>query len=152
MCAAGVRSWIGYRIVRAAGFNVTMLSGGIQTLRAWLGEKAEAVLVTGEGARMTTRKQVVNRLKRARGQMDSLIANIESGDANCREVLIQFAAVNSAMKRASYLAVATIMSQCAIEDADHENDDALAPEAVESLVKTGSMTLEELEELFLRLA
>lgn len=49
MCAAGVRSWIGYRIVRAAGFNVTMLSGGVQTLRAWLGEKAEAVLVTGEG-------------------------------------------------------------------------------------------------------
>ena len=49
MCAAGVRSWIGYRIVRAAGLNVTMLSGGIQTLRAWLGEKAEAVLVTGEG-------------------------------------------------------------------------------------------------------
>ena len=48
MCAAGVRSWIGYRIVRHAGFNVTMLSGGIQTLRAWLGEKAEAVLVTGE--------------------------------------------------------------------------------------------------------
>lgn len=49
MCAAGVRSWIGYRVVRAAGFNVTMLSGGIQTLRAWLGAKAEAVLVTGEG-------------------------------------------------------------------------------------------------------
>ena len=49
MCAAGVRSWIGYRIVRHAGFNVTMLSGGIQTLRAWLGEKAEAVLVMGEG-------------------------------------------------------------------------------------------------------
>lgn len=48
MCAAGVRSWIGYRIVRHAGFNVTMLSGGIQTLRAWLGEKAEAVLVKGE--------------------------------------------------------------------------------------------------------
>ena len=49
MCAAGVRSWIGYRIVRHAGFNITMLSGGIQTLRAWLGEKAEAVLVMGEG-------------------------------------------------------------------------------------------------------
>ena len=49
MCAAGVRSWIGYRIVCHAGFNVTMLSGGIQTLRAWLGDRAEAVLVTGEG-------------------------------------------------------------------------------------------------------
>ena len=49
MCAAGVRSWIGYRIVRHVGFNVTMLSGGIQALWAWLGDKAEAVLVTGEG-------------------------------------------------------------------------------------------------------
>ena len=48
MCAAGVRSWIGYRIVRHAGFTVTMLSGGIQTLRAWLGDRAEAVLVTRE--------------------------------------------------------------------------------------------------------
>ena len=28
---------------------------------------------------MTTRKQVVNRLKRARGQLDSLIDHIESG-------------------------------------------------------------------------
>ena len=56
------------------------------------------------------------------------------------------------MKRASYLAVATIMSQCTIADSDHGNDDALAPEAVESLVKTGSVTLEELEQLFLRLA
>lgn len=47
MCAAGVRSWIGYRIVRAAGFNVTMLSGGIQSLRAWLGDRSGAVLVKG---------------------------------------------------------------------------------------------------------
>ena len=45
MCAAGVRSWIGYRIVRAAGFDVTMLSGGIQTLRAWLGDRADTVFV-----------------------------------------------------------------------------------------------------------
>ena len=45
MCAAGVRSWIGYRIVRAAGYDVTMLSGGIQTLRAWLGDHADTVLI-----------------------------------------------------------------------------------------------------------
>ena len=101
---------------------------------------------------MTTRKQVVNRLKRARGQLDSLIDHIESGDANCRDVLTQFAAVNSAMKRASYLAVATIMSQCVLEDSSFENDDVPTPEAVESLVKTGTITIEELEQLFLRLA
>ena len=101
---------------------------------------------------MTTRKQVVNRLKRARGQLDSLIDHIESGETNCRDVLTQFAAVNSAVKRASYLAVATIMSQCAIEDAGAENAPASECEAVESLVTTGSITLEELEQLFLRLA
>ena len=100
---------------------------------------------------MTTRKQVINRLKRARGQLDSLIDRIESGDANCRDVLTQFAAVNSAMKRASYLAVATIMSQCVLEDSSLDNDDAPIVEAEDSLVKTGSISIEELEQLFLRL-
>ena len=100
---------------------------------------------------MTTRKQVINRLKRARGQLDSLIDHIESGEANCRDVLTQFAAVNSAMKRASYLAVATIMSQCVLEDSSLDNDDAPIVEAEDSLVKTGSISIEELEQLFLRL-
>ena len=99
---------------------------------------------------MTTRKQVINRLKRARGQLDSLIDHIESGDANCRDVLTQFAAVNSAIKRASYLAVATIMSQCVLEDSSLDNDDVPTAEAEESLVKTGSISIEELEQLFLR--
>ena len=44
------------------------------------------------------------------------------------------------------------MSQCAIEDAGAENAPASECEAVESLVTTGSITLEELEQLFLRLA
>ncbi|WP_048713887.1 metal-sensitive transcriptional regulator [Trueperella pyogenes] len=100
---------------------------------------------------MTARKQVINRLKRARGQLDSLIDHIESGDANCRDVLTQFAAVNSAIKRASYLAVATIMSQCVLEDSSLDNDDVPTAEAEESLVKTGSISIEELEQLFLRL-
>ena len=100
---------------------------------------------------MTTRKQVINRLKRARGQLDSLIDHIESGDSNCRDVLTQFAAVNSAIKRASYLAVATIMSQCVLEDSSLDNDDVPTAEAEESLVKTGSISIEELEQLFLRL-
>ena len=100
---------------------------------------------------MATQTQIVNRLKRARGQLDALIEQLESGDGNCREVLTQFAAVNSAMKRASYLAVATIMSQCALEDSSLDNDDAPTAEAEESLVKTGSISIEELEQLFLRL-
>ena len=100
---------------------------------------------------MATQAQIVNRLKRARGQLDALIEQVERGDANCREVLTQFAAVNSAMKRASYLAVATIMSRCA-QRADGSEDEAnpgmLGPQ---SFVATEQMTMEELEQLFLRL-
>ena len=100
---------------------------------------------------MTTRKQVVNRLKRARGQLDSLIDHIESGDANCRDVLTQFAAVNSAMKRASYLAVATIMSQCAQEAVGSRDEADPESPRTESFVAADRVTMDELEQLFLRL-
>ncbi len=45
MCAAGVRSYLAHRILVAEGFDSSMLSGGMQTLRAMLGARAEAVLV-----------------------------------------------------------------------------------------------------------
>lgn len=73
---------------------------------------------------MATQKQIVNRLKRARGQLDGLIEQLENGDANCRDVLTQFAAVNSAISRASYLTVATIMSQCTLEIAGADGEGA----------------------------
>lgn len=101
---------------------------------------------------MTTHAQIVNRLKRARGQLDGLIAQLESGDANCRDVLTQFAAVNSAVRRASYLAVATVMSQCALEIADSEDEGARAAAKPEPIVKTDKITIKELEQLFLSLA
>lgn len=100
---------------------------------------------------MATQTQIVNRLKRARGQLNGLIEQLESGDANCRDVLTQFAAVNSAVRRASYLAVATIMSQCAVENADAEQEGARATAKPESFVKTDRITIEELEQLFLSL-
>ena len=100
---------------------------------------------------MATQTQIVNRLKRARGQLDALIEQLESRDGKCREVLTQFAAVNSAMKRASYLAVATIMSQCAREVVGSR--DGADPESArtESFVAADRVTMEELEQLFLRL-
>ena len=65
--------------------------------------------------------------------------------------MTQFAAVNSAMKRASYLAVATIMSQCAQEVVGSR--DEVDPESVrtESFVAADRVTMDELEQLFLRL-
>ena len=100
---------------------------------------------------MATQTQIVNRLKRARGQLDALIEQLESGDGKCREVLTQFAAVNSAMKRASYLAVATIMSQCA-QEVVGSRDEADSPSTQPAtFVATDRVTMEELEQLFLRL-
>lgn len=101
---------------------------------------------------MATQTQVVNRLKRARGQLDALIEQLESGEANCRHVLTQFAAVNSAMRRASYLAVATIMSQCALDAADAQDDGVRGSTKRESFVRNDRITIEELEQLFLSLA
>lgn len=44
LCAAGVRSWIGYRAVVGNGFAAKMLSGGMGTLLSTLGERAGEVL------------------------------------------------------------------------------------------------------------
>jgi NADPH-dependent 2,4-dienoyl-CoA reductase/sulfur reductase-like enzyme/rhodanese-related sulfurtransferase len=45
MCQSGVRSYIAHRVLVAAGLESATLSGGMLTLRAWLGEDADNVLV-----------------------------------------------------------------------------------------------------------
>ena len=49
MCAAGLRSYIAYRILAQSGFEAKSLSGGLATLRAYLGKDAENNLVTVGG-------------------------------------------------------------------------------------------------------
>ena len=44
MCQSGVRSAIAHRIVAQSGFDSASLSGGMLTLRAWLGERQSDVL------------------------------------------------------------------------------------------------------------
>ena len=51
MCHAGIRSYIAYRILVQAGFTAKSLSGGLVTLRDYLGKAAESVLVKVGGAR-----------------------------------------------------------------------------------------------------
>ncbi len=48
MCASGVRSAIAHRVVTQAGMDSASLSGGILTLRAWLGARAQDALVVDE--------------------------------------------------------------------------------------------------------
>lgn len=85
-----------------------------------------------------TQRKIANRLKRARGQLDSVIRAIEDGDS-CRDVVTQLAAVSTALDRAGFSVVSSAMQFCLDQpDAAKESEDGL--------------TVEELEKLFLSLA
>ncbi|MFI1583856.1 metal-sensitive transcriptional regulator [Embleya sp. NPDC020630] len=78
---------------------------------------------------------VLNRLRRAQGQLAGVIAMIEAG-RDCKDVVTQLAAVSKALDRAGFKIVASGMRQC-MNNADENQD---------------PMTEEELEKLFLALA
>jgi len=56
--------------------------------------------------------QVLNRLRRAQGQLAGVISMVESG-RDCEEVVTQLAAVCRALDRAGFKIVASGMRQCA---------------------------------------
>ncbi|CAG7606915.1 DNA-binding transcriptional regulator, FrmR family [Actinacidiphila bryophytorum] len=78
---------------------------------------------------------VLNRLRRAQGQLSGVIAMIEAG-RDCKDVVTQLAAVSRALDRAGFKIVASGMRQC-MTAADGT---------------TPPMTEAELEKLFLTLA
>ncbi|MBS1697837.1 MAG: metal-sensitive transcriptional regulator [Actinobacteria bacterium] len=80
-----------------------------------------------------SQRKIVNRLRRAQGQLAGVVKAIDSG-AECRDVVIQLAAVSKALDRAGYAIVATAMRNCIVD-----------PESE-------SVTQDELEKLFLTLA
>ncbi|WP_193597552.1 metal-sensitive transcriptional regulator [Microbacterium sp. YJN-G] len=82
-------------------------------------------------------RKVVNRLKRARGQLSAVIDAMES-DADCRDVVIQLAAVGKAIDRAGFAVVSTALRKCVNGETDADGEQ--------------SITVPELEKLFLTLA
>ncbi|MEU1431629.1 metal-sensitive transcriptional regulator [Nocardia sp. NPDC005746] len=79
---------------------------------------------------------VLNRLRRAHGQLAGVISMIEQG-RDCKDVVTQLAAVSRALDRAGFKIVATGLRDC------------LTGEQAEG---SEPMTIEELEKLFLALA
>jgi DNA-binding FrmR family transcriptional regulator len=79
-------------------------------------------------------KEITNRLRRARGQIDGVIGMIEAGRP-CRDVVTQLAAASRALDRAGFKIVATGLRQCLTAEGDQQE-----------------LTTEELEKLFLSLA
>lgn len=86
---------------------------------------------------LDAQRRIVNRLRRAAGQLGGVIAAVESG-APCRDVVTQLSAVSSALDRAGFAIVSTAMKDCLVDPAEAKEREGL--------------TTEELEKLFLMLA
>ena len=57
---------------------------------------------------------VINRLRRAQGQLGGVLKMIDEG-RDCQDVVTQLAAVSRALDRAGFAIIATRLKQCLIE-------------------------------------
>lgn len=73
----------------------------------------------------------INRLKRAKGQLEAVIRMLEEG-TECERVVTQLAACSKAIDRAGYQLIATGMRQCLEENDNSE----LLEERLEKLFLT----------------
>ena len=77
----------------------------------------------GHGHTHTQTKAVVNRLARAIGHLESVKRMVEEG-RDCTDVLIQLAAVRSALNNTAKIILKDHIEHC-ISDADHGDGDSL---------------------------
>lgn len=63
----------------------------------------------------TDMKPVINRLRRAQGQLAAVTRMIEEGK-DCKSVVTQLAAVSSALDKAGFSIIATALQQCMTQD------------------------------------
>lgn len=82
-------------------------------------------------------KAIVNRLKRASGQLNAVITAVENG-GDCRQVVTQLSAVSGAIDKAGFAIIARAMQECLTDGVN--GSDATKP------------TVDELEKLFLSLS
>ena len=88
-------------------------------------------------------RAVLNRLRRAQGQISGVIRMIEEG-RDCEEVVTQLAAASRALDRAGFAIIATGLQKCLVDGEDGANG-VKSPEDREELRA-------RLEKLFLSLA
>jgi len=60
-------------------------------------------------------KPIINRLKRAQGQLNAVTRMMEEG-ADCQKVVTQLAAVSKALDRAGFAIISTGLQQCLTSD------------------------------------
>ena len=79
-------------------------------------------------------RKVINRLRRAQGQLAGVLRMLEAG-RDCEDIVTQLSAVSRALDRAGFAIIATGMRQCVIESDGNE-----------------TLHVQKLEKLFLSLA
>ena len=79
---------------------------------------------------------VINRIKRAQGQLAGVLRMLEEG-RECEDVVTQLAAVSRALDRAGFAIVATGLRQCLVEGGEGGPDE---------------LDVKKMEKLFLSLA
>jgi DNA-binding FrmR family transcriptional regulator len=77
---------------------------------------------------------VVNRLKRAQGQLAGVLRMLEEG-RECEDIVTQLAAVSRALDRAGFAIVASGLRQCLVDESE-----------------PGNLDVKKMEKLFLALA
>ncbi|MBU4214346.1 MAG: metal-sensitive transcriptional regulator [Cellulomonas sp.] len=82
---------------------------------------------------------VVNRLRRAEGQLSAVRRAVEEG-RDCEQIVVQLAAVSRALDKAGFAIIATGMQQCLVESQSPDGD------------PTQTLDVAKLERLFLSLA
>jgi len=83
------------------------------------------------------RRRVLNRLRRAHGQLAAVIAAVEAGKP-CRDVVTQLAATSKALDRAGVALLSGAMRDCVTDPAGAE--------------AASGLTVAEVEKLFMMLA
>ncbi|SDS25611.1 DNA-binding transcriptional regulator, FrmR family [Brevibacterium sandarakinum] len=76
-------------------------------------------------------KKIVNRLRRAQGQLGAVISAVEDG-SHCRDVVHQLSAVTKALDRAGFLVISTALRECL----DDETEDRAQVDELEKLFLT----------------
>lgn len=87
-------------------------------------------------AQTDPRQQVLNRLRRARGQLNAVIDMVEQ-ERSCKDIITQLSAVSKALDRAGFKIISENIQECIARDGEPGEDE---------------VTLDELEKLFLSLA
>lgn len=79
------------------------------------------------------KRKIVNRLRRAQGQLAAVINAVED-DAHCTDIIQQLSAVSKAVDRAGFLVISSALQECMSEEEIEEK------------------RIEQLEKLFLSFA